>query len=196
MSLEPLCEVHAHELVAAARAVASETESAARLWWAKKDYQLADAHEFIRHSVQDRDRGCGETFVVRNLDGAFIGCVSAKNIDRMHKCFQGGYWIIPSERGKGMGQASMRALHAWSLTIGMVRMELLIGVTNAVSLAVARRIGAVEEGRLRSRFMFNDTRIDVYLMAVVQQLPAKVMPDISFAQGIEASGVSEALSVA
>lgn len=167
--LEPLCSKHAHELVDAARAVAAETQSAARLWWAKTDYMLGDAHEFIRHSAQDREAGTGETFAVRNVEGAFIGCVSAKNIDRMHGCFQGGYWIVPSERGKGMGQASMRALHAWSLTIGMVRMELLIGATNAVSLAVARRLGALQEGVLRSRFVFNDSRIDVCVMAIVTE---------------------------
>lgn len=167
--LEALCTKHAHELVDAARAVAAEKESAARLWWAKTDYTLVDAHEFIRRSAQDREAHTGETFAVRNNQGDFIGCVSAKNIDRLHGCFQGGYWIVPSERGKGMGQASMRALHAWSLGIGMVRMELLIGATNQVSLAVARKIGAVEEGRMRSRFVFNDTRIDVCMMAIVTE---------------------------
>ena len=169
--LEALCTKHAHELVDAARAVAAEKESAARLWWAKTDYMLGDAHEFIQHSAQDREARTGETFAVRNADGDFIGCVSAKNIDRMHGCFQGGYWIVPSERGKGMGQASMRALHAWGLGIGMVRMELLIGVSNTISLAVARKIGAVQEGLMRGRFISNGTRCDVCLMAIVTPAP-------------------------
>jgi len=94
--------------------------------------------------------------------------VSAKNIDRLHGCFQGGYWLVPKARGRGHGQASLRALFQWALDDGLVRMELLIGSDNVVSLAAAASIGAQFEGRMRSRFLLNDHRIDVDMMALVQ----------------------------
>lgn len=166
VTLEPLNARHAHELILAARAVAADTSSAVRLWWAKPDYAIEDAEAFIGASINERQARHGESFVVRDEAGAFIGCVSAKNIDRMHGCFQGGYWIIPGMRGRGYGQAAMRALHAWSLSIGLVRMELLIGVDNVVCLAVADKLGFIKEGRLNSRFQLHDKRIDVYMMAL------------------------------
>ena len=117
--------------------------------------------------MTDRATGHGDAFVVRSADGETIGCVSAKNIDRLHGCFQGGYWLVPTARGRKLGQASLRSLFAWGVSQGLVRMELHIGVDNAVSLAVAQRIGAQLEGRMRSRFLLIDKRIDVNLMSVL-----------------------------
>lgn len=171
LTLEPLTVGHAAALVVAARAVASEHDSAARLWWAKPDYSRADAMSFIANAMSDRNADTGEAFAVRDAGGEFIGCVSAKHIDRLHGCFQGGYWLIPKARGRGLGQDSLRALFQWAVKDGLVRMELLIGSDNAVSLAAAARIGAQFEGRLRSRFLLNDHRIDVNMMALVQVNP-------------------------
>lgn len=165
--LEPLSHRHAGQLAQAARAVACDAAGAARLWWAKPAYDLDDAHQFIAGVLVERRTGQGDAFAVLEADGGFIGCVSAKNVDWLHGCFQGGYWLVPAARGKGFGQAALKALYAWALDQDLVRMELLIGVTNAKSLAAAERIGAVREGTLRSRFVLNGQRIDVALMALV-----------------------------
>lgn len=167
--LKPLAHSHAEELAQAARAVARHTETASRLWWAKPDYDVNDAHQFIAAVLTDRRTGQGDAFAVRDADGAFIGCVSAKNVDWMHGCFQGGYWLVPAARGRGQGQASLKALFAWAQDQELVRMELLISANNTKSLAAAERIGAVREGTMRSRFVLNGTRIDVAIMALVAQ---------------------------
>src|SRR5262245_36799303 len=119
VTLEALDFQHQQELLEAVREVLTEPESAKRLWWARPGYTLADARTFITHCVEDRVRGSGEAFVVRCDEGRFIGCVSAKHIDRLHGCFQAGYWLVPSARGKGQGQASLRALWAWAQGAGM-----------------------------------------------------------------------------
>jgi RimJ/RimL family protein N-acetyltransferase len=167
VTLHPFGHGIAEELAQAAREVASHTESAARLWWAKTDYSVNDAHQFVSSVLVDRRTGQGDAFVVRDAEGKFLGCVSAKNVDWLHGCFQGGYWLVPSARRKGYGQASLKALFAWGRDQNLKRMELLIGVTNTKSLAAAESIGAVREGTMRSRFILNDTRIDVALMALV-----------------------------
>lgn len=169
VKLEPLAHRHADALAHAAREVAAHAETAKRLWWAKPDYSTNDAHQFIAAVLTERRTGQGDAFAVLSDAGAFLGCVSAKNIDWLHGCFQGGYWLVPSARGKGYGQASLKALFAWAQDQDLVRMELLIGATNSKSLAAAERIGAVREGLLRSRFIFNDTRIDVVAMALVSE---------------------------
>lgn len=167
VTLQPFGHRHAEELAQAAREVAAHTQTAARLWWAKPNYDVNDAHQFIAAVLVDRRTGQGDAFAVRDETGAFIGCVSAKNIDWMHGCFQGGYWLVPSARGRGLGQASLRALFAWAREQELVRMELLIGADNAKSLAAAERIGAQREGTMRSRFVLNGSRIDVAIMAMV-----------------------------
>lgn len=165
--LQPFAHRHAEQLAQAAREVASDTEGATRLWWAKRDYDVNDAHQFISAVLADRRTGQGDAHAVYDESGNFIGCVSAKNIDWMHGCFQGGYWLVPSARGRGLGQASLLALYAWARDQDLVRMELLIGVANAKSLAAAERVGAVREGTMRSRFVLNGQRIDVAVMALV-----------------------------
>lgn len=167
VQLEPLTNRHEAELIAAARAVAADLQTAHRLWWARSDYSLADARAFIGQAAMDRSTGHGNAFAVRDGQGQFIGCVSAKHMDRLHGCFQGGYWLVPAGRGRGQGQASLKALFAWAVEQGMVRMELHIGVDNHVSQAVALRIGAHHEGVMRSRFLLNNQRIDVNLMALL-----------------------------
>ncbi len=166
--LQPFAHHHADDLAQAAREVAADGLTAKRLWWAKPDYDTNDAHQFISAVLTDRRTAQGDAFVVRDETGVFQGCVSAKNVDWMHGCFQGGYWLVPSARGKGLGQASLKALAAWGLEQELYRMELLIGLGNEKSLAAAERIGAVREGTLHSRFILNGTRIDVALMALVQ----------------------------
>lgn len=168
--LEPFEQGHATELIEAARAVASEPEGASRLWWAKPTYDFNDARQFIAAVTSDRRSGHGEAFVVRDEQGTFLGGVSAKNIDWMHGCFQGGYWLVPSARRRGFGQASLRALFEWGRQHHLVRMELLIGVANSKSLTAAESIGAVREGTLRQRFVHNGERIDVAMMAMVADL--------------------------
>lgn len=167
VTLQPFSHRHAEALAQAAREVAAHTQSAARLWWAKPGYDVNDAHQFIAAVLADRRTGQGDAFAVHDEGGAFIGCVSAKNIDWMHGCFQGGYWLVPSARGRGLGQASLRALFAWAREQELVRMELLIGADNAKSLAAAERVGAQREGTMRSRFVLNGRRIDVAIMALV-----------------------------
>ena len=49
----------ADELAQAAREVASEPVSAARLWWAKSDYSKDDAHGFIASVQKERYSGHG-----------------------------------------------------------------------------------------------------------------------------------------
>ena len=170
VKLEPLAHRHAEVLAQAAREVASHTETAKRLWWARPDYDLNAAHQFIASVLTDRRTGQGDAFAVLDAAGTLLGCVSAKNIDWLHGCFQGGYWLVPSARGKGFGQASLKELFAWAQDQDLVRMELLIGVANEKSLAAAERIGGVREGLLRSRFIFNGMRTDVVVMAVVSDI--------------------------
>lgn len=168
VSLHPFGHSLARELAHAARQVALHTQTAARLWWAKLDYDDNDAHQFIASVLTDRRTGQGDAFAVRNERGAFLGCVSAKNVDWLHGCFQGGYWLVPEARGQGYGQAALKALAQWGLDQELPRMELLIGLSNEKSLRAAERIGAVREGVMRQRFVLNGERIDVALMALVQ----------------------------
>jgi RimJ/RimL family protein N-acetyltransferase len=63
-----------------------------------------------------------------------------------------GYWVRADRTGAGYATAAVRLLaaHAFGV-LGLQRLELVIAPSNAASLRVAEKVGAVREGVLRHR---------------------------------------------
>jgi ribosomal-protein-serine acetyltransferase len=158
---------HLESLVLAVHEL-TQSPTARRLWWAKPDYSAADAKQFLDYVLMLRKEQAGETFVITNAQNTFFGLANAKNTDTIHGCFQGGYWLIPSARGKGIATNALRQLIDWAASLGMNRAEFIIGVDNRASQAVAMRCGAVSEGVMRSRLRVDGKKIDAMLLAYVQ----------------------------
>ena len=165
--LEPLGPHHLDTLVAAVHEL-KQSPSARRLWWVKPDYSLEDAQKFWDYAAMLRKEQAGETFVITGPQNEFFGVANAKNTDIIHGCFQGGYWLVPSARGKGIATQALRQLIAWAASLGMNRAEFIIGADNKASQAVALRCGAVLEGVMRSRLRVDGVKIDAVLLACVQ----------------------------
>lgn len=164
VQLTPLTPQHAPALVEAVLEIATDPAGHS-LWWVHPAYSLAEAHAFIARAVVQQEQNLGEVFAIEE-DGVLLGLANAKSYDWVHGCFQGGYWLRPTGRGRGAASAALRQLALFEHARGMLRMELLIGHDNERSAAVAQRAGACYEGRLRNRLIVNDVRKDASLWAV------------------------------
>jgi RimJ/RimL family protein N-acetyltransferase len=162
--LEPLAPSHAEALREAVLEIANDPHGH-NLWWVNKGYTLVDAHAFIARAVVLQEQKLAEVFAIVE-DGVLLGLANAKSYDWVHSCFQGGYWLRPSARGRGAATVALHELGRRELARGMLRMELLIGHDNERSQAVAKRAGAQYEGRLRNRLIVNDVRKDAALLAI------------------------------
>lgn len=162
--LQALTPGHAEALREAVLEIANDPHGH-NLWWVHKGYTLVDAHAFIARAIVLQEQKLAEVFAIVK-DGVLLGLANAKSYDWVHSCFQGGYWLRPSARGRGAATAALRELGQRELARGMLRMELLIGHDNERSQAVAKRAGAQYEGRMRNRLIVNDVRKDAALLAI------------------------------
>jgi RimJ/RimL family protein N-acetyltransferase len=108
-----------------------------------------------------RRDGTSEAFAVEDEAGEFLGCVMAFGIEADAKTGELGYLVAPTARGRGVGTAALRLLTEWGFSErGLLRLELMISVSNEASKVVAERAGYVKEGVLRSVYVKEDVRED------------------------------------
>ncbi|MGZ5354563.1 MAG: diaminopimelate decarboxylase [Actinomycetota bacterium] len=77
-----------------------------------------------------------------------------------------GMFVVASHRGRGLGTALMREALVWARRFGVERVELTVYPHNAAAIALYRRFGFAEEGRLVRHAKKSYGYEDEILMAV------------------------------
>ncbi|MDE1148619.1 MAG: GNAT family protein [Azospirillaceae bacterium] len=89
-------------------------------------------------------------YALISADDAVLGGCALEHIDWPARTFQLGYWVRTSALGRGHATAAARALtRAAFEVLAARRVAIWTDVANGASVAVARRLGFVLEGRLR-----------------------------------------------
>ncbi|WP_291413016.1 GNAT family N-acetyltransferase [Actinophytocola sp.] len=60
-----------------------------------------------------------------------------------------GMWVVPTARGRGLGELLIDAIVDWGRHRGAVRMEFAVTESNAVAIRLYRRLGFEPTGRRR-----------------------------------------------
>lgn len=104
------------------------------------------------------DRGAAAAFAALTAtDGALLGSVTLRWVDRADGLAMIGYWTLPAARGRGVATRAARAVTGWAFrTAGARRIEIAHAVGNEASCRVARRCGYLPEGTLRDSHRFGD----------------------------------------
>lgn len=150
VSLEPLSMDHASALLDAAK---SE-----EIWRHTLDQpQTPEAmQDYIARALVDRDAGTTVPFVVRHLaTNRFIGCTRYVGIASLRRSLEIGYtWYAPEFWRTAVNTECKYLLlqHAFE-TLRYIRVEFMVNAANARSRAAVLRLGATEEGVLRSRMV-------------------------------------------
>ncbi|HET8672361.1 MAG TPA: GNAT family protein [Thermoleophilaceae bacterium] len=117
--------------------------------WARRDYSLDNALEFIRRAAAQLagDNGLQVLIIDR---GQIIGTAGFHAVSWERRSTSIGYWIAADHQGRGIMTETVCALvdHAfgsWELN----RVEIRAAVENARSRAIPERLGFSEEGTLR-----------------------------------------------
>ncbi len=137
--------------------------------WCPLGYGLADAQAWLAGQPAAREAGTAFEFVVAGEDGRVLGCCGVNQINRGFRMGNLGYWIRTSETRRGHATEAARRAAAWAFAnTDLERLEVLVAVENAASQAVARKIGAGLEGRLRSRFLVHGTFQDAFVYSLIR----------------------------
>lgn len=113
--------------------------------------------------------------------GRIVGLIGCLPIDRANRRVELFYWLDADAEGRGLMTAAVRAVtdHAfrhWDLN----RVEIRCAVGNVRSAAVARRLGFVEEGRLRQALRIGDQQHDLLVFGLLRaNWPERARPDAS-----------------
>ena len=132
------------------------TEAHQERWWARISAEEARDFMFV---VVDGEYVCG------NEVGA-VGLCHWSPIDRNAEV--SFYLGRESDRRKGIMTKALRLLHEWAWSIGLERVWAECFAFNTPSLALLKKLGYVEEGRMRSHVYRGGQRWDSVLLGVLR----------------------------
>jgi RimJ/RimL family protein N-acetyltransferase len=94
-------------------------------------------------------------------DGTFLGVAVAPHLDHDERTAELGYVLGAEARGRGVATEALRQLTVWAFEEqDMIRLQLLISVSNDASKRVAQRCGYRFEGVLRGLYVKEGVRED------------------------------------
>jgi RimJ/RimL family protein N-acetyltransferase len=164
VTLEPLAREHVPEIAQAA----SDGELG-RLWFTHAP--KAEAPEKwveTRLAAQKPDEGL--TFVVRGIDGTFLGSSSYLNVDAVNRRLEiGNTWYVASARRSGVNSETKLLMlgHAFE-ELACVAVEFRTHFFNFTSRAAIERLGAKLDGVLRSHQVLPDgSRRDTVVYSIL-----------------------------
>ena len=152
VTLEPLAHEHIPEITDAA----ADGELGS-LWFTAAP-RPDEVEKWVdgRLAVQKPDVGL--TFVVRRLDGTFVGSSSYMQVDAANRRLEIGYtWYVASARRSGVNSETKLLMlgHAFD-QLGCVAVEFRTHFFNFTSRAAIERLGAKLDGVLRSHSLASD----------------------------------------
>ncbi|MFJ1550309.1 GNAT family N-acetyltransferase [Streptomyces sp. NPDC088246] len=104
------------------------------------------------------DRGDAASFAVLDpADGAVLGAVGLRWVDRADGLAMISYWTLPAARGRSVATRATRAVTSWAFeTADARRIEIAHATGNEASCRVAHRCGYPAEGTLRDSHRYGD----------------------------------------
>lgn len=160
MTIVPVAEEHIRGYHEAVDRVARERRYLAFL----EALPIEKSAAFVRENIAQ-----GNPHVVALAGGEVVGWCDICPIPRPVYAHGGvlGMGIVEEHRGKGIGEALMRAALAEARRRGLTRVELTVRADNTRAIALYRRIGFVDEGVKRKAIRVDGRYVDVVCMALL-----------------------------
>ena len=135
--------------------------------WASDTYSELTAREYITIARARWDERTFYAFAITRGED-FLGACTLSSIHPIYHFCNLGYWVRSSCHGQGIaGRAAKLAARFAFEHLGLIRVEIVIGVGNRGSLRVAEKIGAHDEGILLNRMVVGKTVSDAHMYSLV-----------------------------
>lgn len=149
---------------------ASRSELGRWLPWAKPDYALADAREWIAFCERSWRERSGFPFGVFDADGNAVGGCGINRFEPANRCAALGYWIATRATGRGVARRAASAVAAFGFReLGLCRLEILVLPDNRASRRVAEAIGARWECDARARLQHQSVAATACIYALLPE---------------------------
>lgn len=135
--------------------------------WATDAYSEQTAREYITIARARWEEHTFYAFAVLRGDD-FLGASTLSSIHPIYHFCNLGYWVRTSRHGQGIaGRAAKLAARFAFEYLGLVRVEIVIGVGNRASQRVAEKIGAHPEGTLLNRMVIGKSVSDAQMYSIL-----------------------------
>lgn len=123
--------------------------------------------EEIRAQFQDAGPRAA-LWLVAEVDSKVVGGANFRrgNWSKNAHTADSGAAIRKEYRGLGIGEALMRAGLEWAQSVGIRKLKLGVFATNDRAIALYRKLGFVEEARLKGEVILDGRPVDEILMAL------------------------------
>jgi len=146
-----------------------ESLNALKPWmsWATDEYSERTARDYISIAQARWEEHTFYAFAIVRAE-ELLGACTLSSIHSVYRFCNLGYWVRTSYRGQGIaGRAAKLAARFAFEHLGLIRVEIVIGVGNQASLRVAQKIGAHEEGILLNRIVVGKSIYDAHMYSLV-----------------------------
>lgn len=135
--------------------------------WATDSYTEMTAREYITIARARWEEHTFYAFAITRGD-EILGACTLSSIHPIYHFCNLGYWVRTSCRGRGVAGRAARLVARFAFEhLGLIRVEIVIGVGNAASLRVAQKIGAHEEGVLLNRMVVGQSIYDAHMYSLL-----------------------------
>jgi RimJ/RimL family protein N-acetyltransferase len=135
--------------------------------WATDEYNERTAREYITIARARWEEHTFYGFAITRADD-FLGTCTLSSIHPIYHFCNLGYWVRTSCHGQGVaGRAAKLAARFGFEHLGLLRVEIVIGIGNKASLRVAEKIGAHYEGVLLNRMVVGKSVYDAHMYSLL-----------------------------
>lgn len=144
-------------------------ELSAWVSWCHTDYTVEECQSFVSSSEAAWEQETAFNFGVFDAGGGlFLGGVGLNQFKRRDNLANLGYWVRSGQTGRGVAtEAASLAAEFGFEDLGLTRIEILTAEGNAASRRVAEKVGAQQEGVLRSRLVLHDRPHDAVMYSLI-----------------------------
>lgn len=119
----------------------------------------------------DQDRAAGRAFdmgLFCATTSQLLGGAGINQLATHHRYGNIGYWVRQSSQGRGIARQAVALLRDFGFEqLGLFRLEIVMGVGNTASEAVAIAAGATFECLARNRIFLHDQPLDAHIYSLV-----------------------------
>ncbi|WP_447759822.1 GNAT family N-acetyltransferase [Aeromonas veronii] len=135
------------------------------------------SHSFTRESALEWFTSCEQDCAARRAfdmgifcatTGQLLGGAGINQLSPHHRYGNIGYWVRQSRQGLGIARQAVALLRDFGFQqLGLFRLEIVMGVGNNASEAVAIAAGATFECRARNRIFLHSQPLDALIYSLI-----------------------------
>jgi ribosomal-protein-serine acetyltransferase len=137
--------------------------------WCHPGYALSEAEEYVGWWIRARQKGAAFYYIVEDAaTGLLLGVCGLSDYSKEHRHAMLGYWIRSSRTRRGVAtEAAALVCHAGFADLDLIRISVMVPVSNPASLRVAEKLGAMREGVLRNELVLPAGPTDVVVFGLL-----------------------------